>query len=214
LDSDDNLNIGTGSGPAGVPSDGTAQGDAAAAAAGAAAEEAEPLSENRGNSPLEIRLLAVTAAARFHGAELDREDLRIPAGTTPPPAALVEWVRNSGLWARATRLNWRNLVKLQSSGPVVLLLNDGSAALMVRTDAQRNIVWLRNPATVIDEDGVAVDELRLSQVWSGETILVRAERSTSVENEPFGFGWVARLVWIEKRTLRDIAIASLVLSVL
>ncbi len=213
MDSDDNQTTGTGSGPDGPVSADTARADAAAAAA-AAAEQAEPAPASRSSSPLEVRLLAVTAAARFHGAELDREDLRIPAGTTPPPAALVEWVRSAGLWARATRLNWRNLVKLQSSGPVVLLLNDGSAALMVRTDANRNIVWLRNPAATIDEDGVAVDELRLSQVWSGETILIRAQRSIAEENEPFSFAWIGRLVWLEKRTLRDVAIASVVLSIL
>jgi subfamily B ATP-binding cassette protein HlyB/CyaB len=204
LDSDDSQTTGTSSGPDGATPDG----------AGAASTEPGPTTAKRANSPLEIRLMAVMAAARFHGAELEREDMRIPAGTTPSPAAMVEWVRNGGLWAKATRLRWRHLVRLQSSGPVVLLLNDGSAALMVRADPNRNIVWLKNPAAVIDEDGVAVDELRLSQVWSGETILIRAERSTSIENEPFSFGWIARLVWLENRTLRDIAIGSLVLSFL
>src|SRR5215469_3855145 len=110
------------------------------------------------------------AAARFHGAELQREDMRIPAGTAPAPAALVEWIRNGGLWARATRMSWRHLVRLQIAGPVVLLLNDSA----------RNIVLLKNPAATIDEDGVAVDELRLSQVWGGETILVRPERTNSI----------------------------------
>ena len=201
MESDDHLTTGTGSGPD-------------AAATGEPNAEAEPATAAPANSPLEVRLLAVMAAARFHGAELDREDLRSPPGGAPAPAAMVEWIRAAGLWARGTRLNWRNLVRLQTSGPVVLLLKDGSAALMVRADPNRNIVWLKNPAAVIDEDGVAVDELRLSQVWSGETILVRAERATAIENEPFSFGWLARLVWLEKKTLRDIGIASLVISIL
>ncbi|MCW3476827.1 peptidase domain-containing ABC transporter [Limobrevibacterium gyesilva] len=154
------------------------------------------------------------AAARYHGTDLDRDDLRIAPGTTPAPAALVEWVRNAGLWARGTRLSWRHLMRLQTSGTVVLLLNDGSAALMVRADAARNFVWLRNPAATTDEDGVAVDELRLSQVWSGEAILVRPERGGSMDAEPFSFGWLARMVWLEKKTLRDIGIGSFVLSIL
>src|SRR4051812_18974055 len=78
-----------------------------------------------GSSPLEVRLLAIMAAARFHGSELDREDLRFPSGEAPAPAMLVEWVRQSGLWVRATRMRWRNLVGLQSAGPIVLLLTDG-----------------------------------------------------------------------------------------
>jgi HlyB family type I secretion system ABC transporter len=203
LDSDATQTTGAGGGPNATTTDGPG------AALETAAERAQ-----RKLSPLEVRLMAVMAAARFHGAELEREDIRIPAGTTPPPAALVEWVRNAGLWARASRLDWRHLVRLQSAGPVVLLLNDGSAALMIRADAARNVVWLKNPAATVDEDGVAVDELRLSQVWSGETILIRTERATSIENEPFTFGWLFRMVWLEKRTLRDVAIGSLVLSFL
>jgi HlyB family type I secretion system ABC transporter len=199
LDSDDTQTLGTG---------------AAADADAAEQPETEAGGDKRKPSPLEVRLLAVMAAARFHGAELEREDMRIPRGTAPPPAALVEWIRNGGLWARATRISWRQLVRLQLAGPVVLLLNDGSAALMVRSDFARNVVWLKNPAASVDEDGVAVDELRLSQVWSGETILVRQERGNSIENEPFTFGWLFKMVWLEKTTLRDISIASLVLSFL
>jgi ATP-binding cassette, subfamily B, bacterial HlyB/CyaB len=165
-------------------------------------------------SPLEARLLAVMAAARYHGTELDRDELRVPRGTQPSPAALVEWVRGSGLWARATRLRWRHLIRMQSSGSVILLLDDGSAALMVRADAARDIVWLKDPAATTDEDGVAVDELRLSQVWSGNAMLIRPERGGSADNEPFSFGWLARMVWREKSILRDIGIGSLVLSIL
>jgi subfamily B ATP-binding cassette protein HlyB/CyaB len=165
-------------------------------------------------TPLEARLLAVMAAARYHGTELDRDELRVPRGTQPSPAALVEWVRGSGLWARAVRLRWRHLIRMQSSGSVILLLDDGSAALMVRSDAGRNIVWLKDPAATTDEDGVAVDELRLSQVWSGNAMLIRPERGGSLDSEPFSFGWIARMVWLEKSILRDIGIGSVVLSIL
>ncbi|MDE2199600.1 MAG: peptidase domain-containing ABC transporter [Rhodospirillales bacterium] len=154
------------------------------------------------------------AAARYQGVELDRDDLRIPTGSAPQPAALVEWVRNAGLWARGTRLTWRNLVRLQSAGTTVLLLNDGSAAVLVRTDAARNLVWLRDPSVATDSDGVAVDELRLSQVWSGEAILIRPERGGTLDNEPFSFLWIGKLVWLEKGILRDVSIGSLVLSFL
>ena len=65
-------------------------------------------------TPLEARLLAVMAAARYHGTELDRDELRVPRGTQPSPASLVEWVRSSGLWARAIRMRWRHLIRMQS----------------------------------------------------------------------------------------------------
>ncbi len=55
---------------------------------------------------------------------------------------------------------------------MVLLFIDGSAGVLVGSDAARNIVWIRDPRS-IGHDAVAVDRLRLSQLWSGEAILVR-----------------------------------------
>jgi subfamily B ATP-binding cassette protein HlyB/CyaB len=165
-------------------------------------------------SPLEVRILAVMAAARYHGVELDREDLRFPRGETPPPAALVEWARTNGLWANGTKFRWKHLLQVQTAGPVVLLLADGSAALMVRADPARNVVWLKDPLAGPESVGIPVDELRLAQVWNGEVLLLRPERGTLLDNEPFGLMWVARLVWLEKPILRDIFLGSLVLSLL
>ena len=165
-------------------------------------------------SALELRLRALMAAARYHGMELDREDLRVPEGEMPSPAVLVDWVRAGGLWARAVRMRWSNLIGLKAGGPIVLLLNDGTAALMVRPDPARGVVWLRDPLATGDDQAVAVDELRLSQVWGGEAILVRRERGVTFDDEPFTFAWLARMVWVEKLVLRDVVIGSIVLSIL
>jgi len=70
----DPKSVGAGAGAA-APGDKLAQG---------AASRAEQ------NNALETRLLAVSLAARFHGTELDREELRYPRGEAPSPAALVE----------------------------------------------------------------------------------------------------------------------------
>lgn len=165
-------------------------------------------------TPLDIRIMAVMAAARFHGFELDRDDMRVAKGENPQPASFVRWVQNAGLWARAAQLKWRQLVKMSDSRPVVLFLNDGSAALMVRTDANRNLVWLKDPAASFESDPVAVDELRLSQVWSGLVLLLRPERGLAPDDQPFSFFWVFQLVMLEKKLLRDIVVGSVVLSVL
>ena len=165
-------------------------------------------------TPLDLRLRALSVAARHHGVELDRDDLRVPEGEMPAPALLVEWVRGAGLWAKAVRMRWRNLLGIAGGGPVVLLLNDGTAALMVRADPARNVVWLRDPLSSSDDMAVAVDELRLAQVWGGEAILVRRERGVTFDDEPFSFAWLARMVWVEKRVLRDVVLGSIVLSML
>jgi HlyB family type I secretion system ABC transporter len=163
---------------------------------------------------LDVRLSAVIAAARFHGVDLDREELRIVKGEAPSPAAIVEWVRTAGLWARATRLRWKHLMDVQAAGPVVLLLADGSAAVMIRVDSARNVIYLRDPDAVGDTQGVAVDELRLAQVWNGETLLLRAARGGSPDTEKFSFSWIFRIVWLERKTLRDVLIGSIVMSIL
>ncbi len=165
-------------------------------------------------TPLDLRLRALSVAARYHGVELDRDDLRVPEGEMPAPALLVEWVRGAGLWAKAVRMRWRNLLGISGGGPVVLLLNDGTAALMVRADPARNVVWLRDPLSASDDMAVAVDELRLAQVWGGEAILLRRERGVTFDDEPFSFAWLARMVWLEKRVLRDVVLGSIVLSLL
>jgi subfamily B ATP-binding cassette protein HlyB/CyaB len=180
----------------------------------AGAPQPDGSSSNEGPSAAEIRVLAVLAAARFQGADIDRDDLRFPKGESPAPAVLVEWVRAAGLWARAVRMHWKSIMKLDGGAPVVLLFNDGSAGLLVQSDPSRNIVWLKDPQAPVEDPPVPVDELRLAQVWSGEVILIRSARTQSVDDAPFTLGWLMRLVMMEKKSLRDIFIASVTLSFL
>ena len=165
------------------------------------------------------RVLAVIAVARHHGVELRVGDFRPQVGEdTPSPASLAAWARDAGLYAKADRLRWKSLFKLQGTQtppqPVILLFIDGSAALMVGADAGRNVVWLRDPRRPPGEDPVPVDELRLSEVWGGDVLLVRPMRAIDESEKPFSLGWLMGLVFLEKRSLRDISIASIALSAL
>ena len=154
------------------------------------------------------------AAARYHGVELDRDDLRVPGGQSPEPAALVDWLRISGLWARGVRMRWRSLLDLRSSAPVVLLLNDGGAALVVRTDPARDRVWICDPAAEVDTEPTPVDAAAMDAVWDGQTILIRADRASAYDNEPFSLIWVARLVLQDRKLMAEIFTASLMMTVL
>ena len=88
---------------------------------GATDGASEDWSASSASDALELRLLAIIAAARFHGIELDRDNLRYAPGEQPSPAALVQWVRDAGMWARAVRMRWSQLLKLEGGSPVVLL---------------------------------------------------------------------------------------------
>ena len=169
--------------------------------------------------PTDVRVLAVVAVARHHGVELRPADFRFSADEeVPSPARLVSWARDAGLYAKADRVRWKSLFKLQGTGnpvpPLVLLFKDGTAAMMVGSDQARGVVWLRDPRTASTEDPVPVDELRLSEVWGGEVLLIRTLRATAVSDKPFTLGWLLNLVLVEKRSLRDISIASITLSAL
>ncbi len=169
---------------------------------------------------MEMRLLAIAAVARHHGFELDRGDYHMDAGdTVPSPASLVTWLRDQGLVAKASKLAWAQLLRMTEAAgtgtvnPVVLLFTDGSAGVLVASDVSRNIVWIRDPRSN-GQDAVAVDRLRLSQLWSGEAVLVRRPRVSSETDTPFTLMWVMRLLLHQRKLMNDIGIASLTLSVL
>jgi subfamily B ATP-binding cassette protein HlyB/CyaB len=161
------------------------------------------------------RVQAVMVAARFHGVELDpSEVVSRGAQGAPSAASLSEWAQSAGMWARAVRLRWRQLMHFVDAGPVVLLLTDGSATLMVGANADRNVVFLSDPRALASEIALAVDELRLERVWSGEAVLLRAQRGQMETDAPFTLSWLSGLVLQEKPSLRDIGLASLTLSFL
>ncbi len=172
----------------------------------------------RPGTAAQARLAAVVAVARHHGIDLNAADYRAIADEmTPSPASLIAWAREQGLSGKAERVGWKQLFKLQGREtpvpPIVLLLKDGGAALLVGSEAARNIVWIRDP-TASSTEAVAVDELRLAQAWGGEVLLIRRMRGEAEEDKAFSLRWLMGLVAHEKRSLRDISIASITLSAL
>ena len=160
------------------------------------------------------RVQAVLVAGRYYGHELDPQDFRHRGDIAPSAAALSAWAQDAGMWARAVRLSWRQLMRLTDSGPVVLLFKDGSAGLLVAVEADQNVVLLRDPTKPPSDPPLPIDELRLARVWGGETLLLRAERGVAESDAPFTLGWLAAMVLKEKRALRDIGLASLTMSFL
>jgi ATP-binding cassette subfamily B protein len=100
------------------------------------------------------------------------------------------------------------------TGPVVLLLTDGSAALFVGANAEAKVVLLRDPRAPDAERPVPVDEMRLAEVWAGEAVLLRAQRDQAEADQPFNMSWLFHIVLKEKRALRDIGIGSVAMAVL
>ncbi|MBB3771983.1 HlyB family type I secretion system ABC transporter [Angulomicrobium tetraedrale] len=164
---------------------------------------------------LPARLAAATAVARYHGVDPDPREARADtAGAAPTGGLLVEWFRRSGLWAKSVKLSFRQLMKIDSPAPILLLLTNGDAALVVGRDREHGVLLVRDPLAPTHEPPMAVTELRLKQVWDGETVLVRASRAGNTDEEPFDLGLLTRLVWGEKSILRDVAIGSITITIL
>jgi HlyB family type I secretion system ABC transporter len=168
-----------------------------------------------GGGPSQARLAAVMFVARYHGVELDPEAIKLnPAEDAPSPPVLVEWMRDAGLWARGAHLNFRQLLKVDDPAPIILLLNDGGAALVVGRSTEHDVLMLRDPRGRVSDPPVPVDELRLKQVWSGAVLLVRAARVHNEEEQPFNLAMLTRMVWGEKKMLGDILISSITITIL
>jgi ATP-binding cassette subfamily B protein len=166
-------------------------------------------------SPIHPRLLAMMCAARYYGIELDPHEFRADAAAGPPSAAaLSTWAKDAGMWSRALRLRWRHLMGLGSGAPVVLLLNDGSAALLVGSNNEAKVVMLRDPRASEGERPVPVDEMRLSEVWDGESVLLRAQRDQTEADPPFTLSWLFTLIMKERKSLRDLLVASFAISLM
>ncbi len=169
--------------------------------------------ESRG--PIHPRLLAMMMAARYYGLELDPNDFRLAAGEpAPTAAALSSWAQNTGMWSRALRLRWRHLFTVTGAGPVVLLFNDGTAGLLTGSNPETKIVFIRDPRAPEADPPVAVDELRLTEVWGGDAVLLRAERSQAEADPPFTLRWLVGVVLKQGKHLRDLLIASVAISFL
>ncbi len=193
-----------------APTPAEAEGGGAQARGGA-----EKPPHQAGAVPLHPRLQAMIQAARHHGVELNPNEFRqVPGPAAPSAAALSLWAQNANMWSRAVRIRWRHLLRFQETGPVVLLFTDGSAGLLTGADAKQMVVYLQDPYAAPGTAPVAVDELRISEVWAGEAVLVRASRSYVATDAPFNLRWLAELVLGERRSLRDVGFASLTISIL
>src|SRR3984885_6350709 len=153
-------------------------------------------------APIHPRFLAMMMAARYFGLELDPTEFRLgPGETVPGAAALADWAKNAGMWSRALRLRWRHLMNLSGTGPVVLLFNDGTAGLLTGANPEAKIVALQNPRAPEADPPILVDEMRLAEVWGGETILLRTERGGAEADPPFTLSWLFRMMMGEKKSL-------------
>ena len=178
------------------------------------------LQQDRGRTPgAGTSLLgALAIVARHRGVHLSpaqlRRDHRIEADG-PAPEEIPRIARTNGLRALVSQLDFDDLLRLGPALPIILLLKNGSAMVLRRAEAEAQ------PPHIVVEDPAAgedallpLDAQRLASAWSGEVILVKRDYRLADEDQPFGLGLIAAQLIRDRRLVRDIAAAAVMLSLL
>ncbi|WP_207541067.1 peptidase domain-containing ABC transporter [Sabulicella rubraurantiaca] len=165
-------------------------------------------------TPLTARPAALQALAARVGLDLDQRVLAIlSAAPEVEPHALVSCAADRGIAAKAMQLGWGDLLGLAEAGtPTMIFLRDGGAALLDGASADRSTVSLRNPLDLTAAP-TAVDRQRLERLWLRSGIVVRSGPLGEAGEEVFGLRWVTRTLSGDTSILRDMGLASVILSV-
>jgi subfamily B ATP-binding cassette protein HlyB/CyaB len=161
---------------------------------------------------------ALIIAARYRGihlspAQLGRDHRIGPDG--PTPQQLLDIARASGLRAQVARFTFADLMQAGPALPAILLLKNGHAMVLrqVERGAQPPHVVVEDPAA--GEDVLlALDEPRLALGWAGDIILLKREFRLRDEEQPFGLTLIAAQLFRDRRLVRDVTVAALMLSLL
>ncbi len=129
---------------------------------------------------------------------------------------LVHCARNAGLKAKALRLEWDDLARLHKSLPVIVRLKSGASLVLVAMNSTHEetpfSVTLRDPNASADAP-IVIDWTQFQESWSGDIVLLRRSYELEDEEKPFGMELIATLIFRERKIVRDIVLAAIVLSI-
>jgi ATP-binding cassette, subfamily B, bacterial HlyB/CyaB len=162
-------------------------------------------------------LNAFAAVARKHGLHLSVEQLRRDHADGEGELSsrlLVTIGKRFDLVGRVARLRWSHLRRIGEAAPVILRLKDGKALILTGIQAVGAdfVALIQDP---MSENGlvIPVDELRLCEVWAGETVFFKTRRAPTAAQRRFDWLYIVAEVLRERHIFRDIAFIALMLSV-
>jgi len=128
---------------------------------------------------------------------------------------LIQCAQRAGLMAKAVRLSWDGLSELKKALPVIVELKNGSCFVLAAVTGGdiQPVAYLRDPGG--DPDALlTIDRQRFEDAWSGEIILVKREYELIDEEQPFSLRLVLAAVIKERRLVRDMVFAALLLGLI
>jgi ATP-binding cassette, subfamily B, bacterial HlyB/CyaB len=163
-------------------------------------------------------LQALAAVATRLGVDTDVDQLRrrfAVESDDPDTATLIAMARELGLEAQSLHVAFADLPRLVKTLPAILRAKDGSALLLedARSDPMSGTIAIIRDPTAPEDEVLAIEEVRLVEIWHGEVILVKRGHITSDEQQPFGMAWLAGQVLRERKLFTDIAAGALVSTI-
>jgi ATP-binding cassette, subfamily B, bacterial HlyB/CyaB len=163
---------------------------------------------------------SLVIVARHRGVQLSKEQLirdhLLKAGDASV-AETLNIARASGLRASATRLRWGDLFNMGTALPAIVLLRNGAAMVLMRTEAKLPgwppVVVLRDPNST-EETPLLLDEARFTAAWAGDVILAKRDYRLRDEDRPFGMVWIVGQLLRDRRVARDLGVCAIILGVL
>jgi ATP-binding cassette subfamily B protein len=171
--------------------------------------------EERQNSTV-VRALVRVAAS--HGVTLNPNQLiRAHPFKTEEPSVpvLFEMAERNGLRGKAMRIKRGEVWKLARLVPAILIMPNGKAAVINRVEHGKGA-----SCALIDELdsesslSVLYDEPRLFEFWGGDVVLLKPRWRAPGADRPFGFAWLVDQLLLQKKIIRDIGIAAILMGLL
>jgi ATP-binding cassette, subfamily B, bacterial HlyB/CyaB len=132
-------------------------------------------------------------------------------GGEPSTDTVIAMARELGLEAQVLHLSFAELPRLAKTLPAILRAKGGGALLLEHARSDRMtgcVAVIRDPQSAADEL-LAVEEIRLAEVWEGEVILVKRAHHATSEQQPFGLAWLVGQVLRERKLFGDVAASAL-----
>jgi ATP-binding cassette, subfamily B, bacterial HlyB/CyaB len=163
-------------------------------------------------------LHALAVVARRLGIDLSYVELQrnyaLPEGE-PKTGTLIAIARDVGLEAKAVKVRFKDLVRLEKSLPAIIRVGNGAALVLegARRDPKAGLIVILRDPTSREEKLTAVDETKLAKIWQGEIILLKRRFKTTDEERPFGGSWLIGQMLRERKLFVDIGLAAVVSTV-
>jgi ATP-binding cassette, subfamily B, bacterial HlyB/CyaB len=159
----------------------------------------------------------LAGVARIRGIDTSVERIihdHVLGNEEPSVAALTHIAREIGLRAKVAHLDWDHLCNLGEAYPVIVRLRNGAALTVVGAGVKAGVkVILAQDPMAEDAGTLTFDERRFCCAWDGVVLFLKRAYSSGDGERPFNLSWFIPEVLRQARVFRDVAVASIALSV-